>query len=198
MGDFNAKIGTYIEGNKPTVTKGERQLMKMVKKYDLIIINKEKEEWKGLWAKLQGQERSILDYVLANSILLSTVTEMIVHENKQYSAFKLEKGRKKYSDHNAILLKLNFVTAIEKQKKNRLITKCGYKKYRNKLTQTQISEILKKDTIQESYDKWLEEVQSNIKEVEKTCRQNPRKDIMQLKRQRKKIESTISKHRKYI
>ena len=24
LGDFNAKVGTYIEGNKPTVTKGER------------------------------------------------------------------------------------------------------------------------------------------------------------------------------
>ena len=65
---------------------------------------------------------------------------MIVDENKQYSAFKLEKSRKTYSDHNAILLKLNLVTAIEKQKKNKIITKCGYKKYRNKLTQTHISE----------------------------------------------------------
>ena len=103
---------------------------------------------------------------------------MIVNENKKYSAFKLEKSRKTYSDHNAILLKLNLVAAIEKQKKNRIITKRGYKKYRNKLTQTQISGILKKDTIHESYCKWSEEVQNNIKEVEKICRQNPRKDIM--------------------
>ena len=43
-------------------------------------------------------------------------------------------------------------------------------KYRNKLTQKQISGILKKDTIQESYDKWSEEVQNNIKEVEKIFR----------------------------
>ena len=32
LGDFNAKVGTYIEGNKPTMTKGGRQLMKMTKK----------------------------------------------------------------------------------------------------------------------------------------------------------------------
>ena len=32
LGDFNAKVDTYIEGNKPTMTKGERQLMKMAKK----------------------------------------------------------------------------------------------------------------------------------------------------------------------
>ena len=145
----------------------------------MVIINKEKE-------------------VLTNSKLLSTVTEMIVNENKQYSAFKLKKNRKTYSDHNAILLKLNLVTAIEKQKKNRIITKCGYKKYRNKLTQKQISGILKQDTIQVSYNKWSEEVQSNINEVEKIFRQNPRKDITQLKRKRKKTESAISNHRKYI
>ena len=38
---------------------------------------------------MQGQERPILDYVLTNSKLLSTVTEMIVDENKQYSVSKL-------------------------------------------------------------------------------------------------------------
>ena len=32
LGDFNAKVGTYIEGNKPTVTKEGRQLMKMATK----------------------------------------------------------------------------------------------------------------------------------------------------------------------
>ena len=122
---------------------------------------------------------------------------MIVDGNKQYSAFKLEKSRKTYSDHNAILLKVNLVTAMQKQKKNRIITKCGYKKYRSKLTQMQISGILKRNTIQVSYYKWSEEIQRNITEVEKKFRQNPRKDIIQVKRQ-KKNENTISEHRKCI
>ena len=56
----------------------------------MVIINKEKEVCKELQTTVQGQETSILDYVLTNSKLLSTVTEMIVDENKQYSAFKLE------------------------------------------------------------------------------------------------------------
>ena len=108
---------------------------------------------KGLLTRVQRQGRSILDYVLTNFKLLSTATEMIVDENKQYSVFKLEKSRKAYSDHNAILLKLNLITEIEKQKKNKIITKCECKKYRSKLKQKQISGILKKDTIQVSYDK---------------------------------------------
>ena len=127
---------------------------------------------------MQRQERSILDYVLTNSKLLSRITEMIADENKQYSVFKLEKSGKTFSDHNAVLLKLNLITSIEKQKKDRIITKCEYKKYRNKLTQKQISRILKKDTIQISYDKWSEKVHYNIKEVYKIFRQNPRQHIV--------------------
>ena len=59
--------------------------------------------------------------------------EMIIDENKQYGLFKLEKSRKTYSDLNVILLKLYLRTVTEKQKKNRIITKYGFKKYRYKL-----------------------------------------------------------------
>ena len=68
--------------------------MKVVKNHDLIIINKEKEVCKGLWTRVQGQERSVLDCVLTNSKLLPTVTETIIDENKQYSVFNLERNRK--------------------------------------------------------------------------------------------------------
>ena len=68
--------------------------MKAVKNHGLIIINKEKEVCKGLWTRVQGQERSVLDCVLTNSKLLPTVTETIIDENKQYSVFKLERNRK--------------------------------------------------------------------------------------------------------
>ena len=56
--------------------------------------------------------------------------------------------------------------------------------------QKQIKELLKKDTILESYDELSDEVQNNIKEVEKIFMQNSRKDIIQLQKQ-KKTESTI-------
>ena len=65
---------------------------------------------------MQAQERSILDYNLTNSKLLSTVTEIIIDDNKQYSVFKLRKIRKTYSEHDAIILKLNFIRAIGKKR----------------------------------------------------------------------------------
>ena len=36
MGNFNAKVGTCVEGNKPTVTKGGTESMKLAKNYDLV------------------------------------------------------------------------------------------------------------------------------------------------------------------
>ena len=49
LGDFNTKFGVYIEGNKPTMTKGGKQVMKAAKNYDLVIINKENGVCKGPW-----------------------------------------------------------------------------------------------------------------------------------------------------
>ena len=66
--------------------------MQTPKKYDLVIINKE--VCKALWTRKQGQKRSVLDYVLTNNKFLSTVTEVIIDENKQYSVFKLKNVEK--------------------------------------------------------------------------------------------------------
>ena len=55
--------------------------------------------------------------------------------------------------------------------------------------QKEIKELLKKDTILESYDELSDEVQNNIKEVEKIFMQNSRKDIIQLQKQRKRLRA---------
>ena len=78
-----------------------------------------------LECKVKKDQYLIIFWQIVNSV---TVTEIAVDDNKQYSVFKLEKKRKTCSDHNGILRKLNLVTATEKQKKNKTITKCGYKK----------------------------------------------------------------------
>ena len=65
----------------------------------------------------------------------------------------------------------------------------------SKLTAKQISGMLKKSTIQKSYNKWSEEIQSNMEEVEKIFIQNSKN--MELKR-REKTDNTISKYRKCI
>ena len=63
IGDFNAKIGDRIKGNTSTVTKGGRQLMKMINiinineidKYDMKIVNEEQEILKGYGQESKGK-----------------------------------------------------------------------------------------------------------------------------------------------
>ena len=44
IGDFNAKIGEAIEGNKTQVTKRRRQLLKLANRENMIILNTVKEK----------------------------------------------------------------------------------------------------------------------------------------------------------
>ena len=82
-----------------------------------IILNTVKEKCKGVWTRVQGEEKSIIDYVLTDASSANTVKEMKIDEEKQYGLHKLDKNtatnknRKIYSDHNSILINLDFETS---------------------------------------------------------------------------------------
>ena len=76
IGEFNVKIGEAVEGNKTQVTKGGRQLLKLANKENMIILNTVKEKCKGVWTRVQGEEKSIIDYVLTDASSANTVKEM--------------------------------------------------------------------------------------------------------------------------
>ena len=67
LGDFNANIGPAIEGNKNEVIKGGRQLLKLASKENVLISNTVKEKCKGLWTRMEGEEKSIADNVLTDT-----------------------------------------------------------------------------------------------------------------------------------
>ena len=56
VGDFNVKIGNHIPGNKETVSKGGRQLKRVIEKYVLNIINANENKCRGKWTKEQGDQ----------------------------------------------------------------------------------------------------------------------------------------------
>ena len=88
----------------------------------MIILNIVKEKCRGVWTRVQGEEKSIIDYVLTDVSSANTVKEMKIYEAKQYGLNKLDKktstneNRKMYSDHNSILINLDFETSTEEQK----------------------------------------------------------------------------------
>ena len=162
LGDFNAKIGEAIEGNKIQVTKGGRQLLRLANKENMIILNTVKEKCKGVWTRVQEEEKSIIDYVLTDASSANTVKEMKIDEEKQYGLHKLDKNtatnenRKIYSDHNSILINLDFDTPTEEQRPKKIITKKDVKdteQYRRRKCKSTI----KIERLQESYKKWSKE-----------------------------------------
>ena len=68
LGDLNCKVGKTIEGNKDEITKGGKLLLKMMKKYKMKMVNAE-ECCEGLWTRAEGEQKSILDYVLVLSLI---------------------------------------------------------------------------------------------------------------------------------
>ena len=57
IGDFNAKIGEAVEGNKTQVTKGGRQLLKLVNKENMITLNTVKEKKQRSMDKSAGRRK---------------------------------------------------------------------------------------------------------------------------------------------
>ena len=208
IGDFNAKIGEAVEGNKTQVTKGGRQLLKLANKENMIILNTVKEKCKGVWTRVQGDEKSIIDYVLTDASSANTVKEMKIDEEKQYGLHKLYKNtatnenRKIYSDHNSILINLDFDTLTEEERPKKIITKEGYKRYRTIIKEENVSELLKLGDLQESYNEWSIAIENSIKTVQKTRTKNPRKDIKELqkicKRLREEFSTTEELHEKIL
>ena len=79
-GDFNAKIGDRIKGNMSTVTKGGRQLLKMIDKYYMKIVNKEQEICEGLWTQEQGKDKSVIA-VVTDKTYFTTTKGMHIDQN---------------------------------------------------------------------------------------------------------------------
>ena len=63
LGDLNCKIGKHIQGNTDEITKGGRLLLNMVKKFKLKIVNADP-CCEGRWTRIEGQCKSIRDYVI--------------------------------------------------------------------------------------------------------------------------------------
>ena len=89
------------------------------------------------------------------------------------------------------MLNIDFISKMEAKGKKKTITRKGYQNYKKLIKERQISKIIKKGALQESYNKWTEEVEDAIKQVQKTVRKNPRKDIRELQKIRKNLRIKI-------
>ena len=153
---------------------------------NLNMINTNEHKRKGRWTREQGEERSIIDYVITSQENMGIIKNMEIDEEKQYRLYKIERQNKQikktYSDHNVILINVDFISPKNVSRKKKVITRNGNKKYKQIQIQNQtiiikkeISKILETGELQESYNTWVDEVENTIKQVEKIKIKNRRK-----------------------
>ena len=181
------------------MTKGGRQIVKLVDKQDMVILNEQSEICKGLWTREQGKDKSAIDHVITNKENLQKIRKMIIDENKEYATYRTERQqdqvRKTYSDQNVILLEIDYITKLDSCKQT------NFKEYNNILQQENVSKIIQKQNLRGSYTKWTNTVEYATQWVSKTkIKPNARGDIKELikirKNMRKKIETTKDQTKK--
>ena len=179
LGDMNCKIGDAINGNNSEVTKGGKELMKMIEKEHLAIVNASP-KCTGMWTRDENGSKAVLDYVLIEEDELETVEKMIIDEGRVVATSRIKEDegtlRTVYSDHNVISIRLNWID-LEKERHmqtstRKFMTKEGRLKYTRDIQEAEISKIWdKKGTLQKRYDEWTREVdrirQNNEKEVKR-------------------------------
>ena len=91
---------------------------------------------------------------------------MIINENKEHATYRTERQQdqvgKVYSDHNVILLEIDYITKLESSKQINFITNKAYKEYNNILRQENVSKIIQNQNLQERYTKWANAVEYAI------------------------------------
>ena len=128
---------------------------------------------------------------------------MYIDQNKEYATFKIERKesedtKKIYSDHNVIILKVDFMTQMQKEKRKKIITTKGYKEYQQISQLKKISKIMQTGNLQNQYDIWSQAIEDTIKKVEKvTKKKDLMKDVKELIRMRKKLTKEFQAETSY-
>ena len=203
LGDFNCKVGTVIKGNAGKITKGGRILLKMIDRNQLYLVNAD-ERCQGVFTRSQGQDLpSVLDYAIIRNVDTKDIKSMIIDEEgemKMHYFFKDKDNETKEmtTDHETLLIEMDYMISMEKCKTKEIITEKGYEKYRIILSERKVSDILEgPGDFQTKYSKWEKMVEECIKESTSILKKrNPRKEVQNLYKIRKGIKKDMKYKKK--
>ena len=192
-GDFNAKIGKCIKGNTSEVSKSGRLLLRLVKNEEMEILNRQ-EACEGKWTRIQGNKKSILDYVIVNKGDGSYVNKMVIDENKEKTPFHIVKGQTVYSDHCAIYINMNWLLASREKMEEKYKTMVNSKTLREFKKRTESGRLTKTAksnlTIQDKYTMWNRNMKKLMEKcfIKKGKYRNKNSNIEKLYRKKRKLK----------
>ena len=158
MGDFNCKIGRGKKDGE--ISKGGKILLNMTKKYGLHVVNTN-EKCEGKWTRIEGDQKSTLDYIIIREEDKNYVKKMIIDEEKNITPYGKTNDRSKrvvYSDHCMMKCDINLKMKLQEEEKPKYMGVKEYEKYIKEIEKEKISNIINKDQFKESYTKWNDKV----------------------------------------
>lgn len=176
IGDFNCRVGTIIQGNEDKVTKGGRILNSMNKKAGMILVNAVNEKRKGLWTRIQGEQKSVIDYAIIDKEEVKNVAMMEIDEEKLWTPYYITKENtkrvKKFTDHASIKIQMKWKSEKGTIERRKIMTKSSYQRFKEMISKEQVAKIIAEDEpILTTYSKWEEK----IMQIKRKCQIKPRK-----------------------
>ena len=170
LGDFNCKVGSIINNNNAKVSVGGRLLLKLASKKELTILNST-DLCNGLWTRIEKEKKSVIDYIITRSKDVPNIISMEIDEEREYPVYRTIKekneSRKVYSDHNSMFLSSNWLQESNINPLSYSISVKGYKDFRKKIQERNVSKLLSGSNYQEQFDSWTKEIEWIAKSVEK-------------------------------
>jgi hypothetical protein len=198
-GDFNAKVGPNIPGNKEELSKSGKILMKMVLEQDLTLLNM-CTKCKGKWTRISGDKKSIIDYAMTRQEDEKYVSKIVIDEEKEYTPSHKDGKKIIYSDHCAIITEINWTEAnIERCKSNsyKIITEKSMDMIIIATESGILTKIAEEETpIDEKYDKWQVELSRIIDEASEV-RKVRKKKVLKIERKLNLVKKAIRKKQKW-
>ena len=201
-GDFNTKIGEYIKGNKPEVSKFGNLFLELLKNEEIEILNINK-KCEGMWTRIEGKHKSIIDYVLINKEDTKYLNQITIDENKEITPYHIVDNRTIYS---AIIIKMNWLSAtIDQNQGNiKVVNSKTLAEFKQKTSGNVLTNIVKqKGGIKNKYKKWnihIKKIMDKCFVKKKGKNGTKTKTIEKLYRKKRKMkrEYRITKERNVI
>ena len=192
VGDFNCKIGKDIKDNTDEVSKGGKLLLKMTKKMNMKIMNTS-DTCQGVWTRVEGEKKSVLDYVIMNRADEDLVKTMYIDEDREITPkHEDDEGRTIFTDHNTIKVEVNWNMNYTKKGTERvLINEKTKKEFEEKTNTTSLTEIWNTTKeMKEKYSEWSKQVTDLAEKTftTKTKKKTESKAIRMLKKRKKEIK----------
>ena len=199
VGDFNAHTGM---DNLP-INRNGKLLNNLIKRRDLNIINKEDICTGHITREDPNGTKSVIDYVLANTGMISRITKMMIDDQHKY---KISRYIKRNGDHKEIPIDHNIIL-VEIQsfpkKKADKTTKWDFKNEENLKKFKQLTEKIKfkeqwdtSGNIDKKYNSWMRQIKSMMYQTLNriTLKHQPRyKETRFLIKKKSKLNRLIKK-----